>query len=107
MFRDFVRVVCTILRKDLRVWIQQPINMAATFVPALGLLLVTALGSATVGKSPVALVTLDHGSKGAQMQQIFHDDNVFRITDSALQQAQVLFKNIDVDASNTYPSDLT
>lgn len=107
MVRDFIRVVWAILRKDLRVWIQQPINMAATFVPALCFLMVTALGSVAVGRSPVALITLDHGAKGVQMQHIFHRADVFRITDATPQQAQDLFKNIQVVAIITIPADFT
>jgi len=41
------------------------------------------------------------------MQQIFHDADVFRITDATPQQAQVLFKNIDVVAIITIPVDFT
>jgi ABC-2 type transport system permease protein len=55
----------------------------------------------------VALVTLDHGSRGIQMQQIFHNAEVFRITDASPQQAQVLLKNIQVVAVITIPADFT
>lgn len=107
MFRDFIRVVWTILRKDLRIWIQQPTNMMATLVPALCFLLVTAVGSSAVGSSPVALVTLDHSAKGLQMQQIFHNADVFRITDATPAEAETLFKNIQVIAIITIPADFT
>ncbi len=107
MLGDFASAVWTILRHDLRIWIQQPINMTATLVPALCFLLITAIGSSAVGRSPVALVTLDHSSKGQQMQQIFHDADIFRVTDVTPEQAHALFKSIQVIAIITIPADFT
>jgi ABC-2 type transport system permease protein len=107
MIIDFLRATWTILKKDLQVWLHQPATMGATLFPALGFLLVGALGAAAVGRSPVALVTLDHGPKGIEMQQIFHEADVFRITDATPQQAQVLLKQIQVIAVITIPADFT
>lgn len=101
-----IRSVWAILRKDLRVWLRQPASAVATILP-LAFLLVEALGAAAVGRSPVALVTLDHSSKGIQMQQIFHQSDVFRITDASPQQAQTLLKDLDVVAVITIPADFT
>lgn len=106
-FIHFWWVTWTIFRKDVRIWLRQPATMAATIVPPLGLLLVGALGAAAVGRSPVALVTLDQGPKGVQMRQIFHDADVFRITDATPEQAQTLFNNIQVIAIITIPTDFT
>lgn len=103
----FLRTVWIVLWKDLRVWIRQPAGIAATFVPALGFLLVQALGAAAVGRSPVALVTLDHGAKGQQMQQIFHSADVFRVTDTTPQQARVMLNQVQVIAIITIPADFT
>jgi len=107
MLRSFFRALWVIARKDIRIYLRQPANISATFVPPLAFLLVGALGAAAVGRSPVALVTLDHGPKGIQMQQIFHNADVFRITDATPQQAQVLLHNIDVVAVITIPADFT
>jgi len=107
MVRNFVRTVYLILRKDLSLWIRQPINMAATFVPALAFLLVMAIGSASVGRSPVALITLDHGPKGLQMQQIFDHAGDFRVIDATPAKAQTLFKDVQVVAIVTIPADFT
>jgi ABC-2 type transport system permease protein len=104
---NFVHVVWTIMKKDLAVWLRQPATMGATFLPPLGFLLVQALGAVAVGRSPVALVTLDQGAKGVQMQQIFHQADVFRITDATPQQAQILLHNIQVIAVITIPADFT
>jgi ABC-2 type transport system permease protein len=107
MFRDFALSIWTIVKKDLRVWIRQPANIASTFVPALCFLLVSALGSAAVGRSPVALVTLDHALSAIQMQQIFHDSDAVSVIDATPASAQDLFKNIQVVAIITIPADFT
>ncbi len=73
MFIAFFRSIWVILRKDIRIWLRQPTNISATFVPPIGFLLVGALGAAAVGRNPVALVNLDHGARGVQMVQIFID----------------------------------
>src|SRR6266566_4858626 len=103
----FFHAIWIILRKDIRVLLRQPANIAATLVPPIAFLLVNALGAAAVGRNPVALVTLDQGVKGQQMAQIIHNANVFRITDASPTQAQVLLNNIDVAAIITIPADFT
>lgn len=104
MVCNFFRTVRAIAKKDLMTWLRQPANMAAIFVPAIGLLLVQALGSAAVGHSPVAFVQLDHGPQSVQMAQIFHHANVFRLTDADSEsQAKLLLKNLDVVAIITIP----
>jgi ABC-2 type transport system permease protein len=103
----FIHAVWIILRKDLRVWLRQPTTLGATFGPAIAFILLSALGSAAVGRSPVALVNLDHGAKGAQMVQIFHRADVFRVTDATPRQAQALYNSIDVVAIITIPADFT
>lgn len=107
MILNFFRPLWAIIRKDLAIWIRQPTNLTVTFVPAVAFLLVNALGAAAVGRNPVALVTLDHGPKGIQMQQIFHQTDVFRITDATPRQAELLLKNIQVVAVITIPADFT
>ena len=103
----FLRSVWAITRKDLRVWLSNRRNIAATVVPPIAFLLIQALGAVAVGRSPVALVTLDSGAKGQQMQQIFHNADVFRVTDATPAQAATLYKNIQVIAIITIPSDFT
>jgi len=104
---NFLRIVWIVLKKDVRVWLRQPVNLAVIFIPALGFLLVSALGTAAVGRSPVALVTLDQGPKGIQMQHIFHAADVFRITDATPEQARQLYNEIQVVAIITIPADFT
>ena len=107
MISTFIRSVWAIYRKDLAVWWQNRLNVVVGFIPILSLVLLEALGAASVGHSPVALVTLDHGPQGRQMQQIFHKADVFRITDATPQQAQELLDNVLVVAVITIPADFT
>ncbi len=103
----FFSIVWTILRKDIRVWLRQPTNIMVTFIPPVGFLLVSALGTAAVGRSPVALVTLDQGARGQQMAQILHSADVFRITDATPTEAQTLYNTVRVVAIITIPADFT
>src|SRR5579859_2951781 len=107
MITRFFHAAWVIFRKDIRVLLRQPATIAATLLPPLAFLLVGALGAAAVGRSPVALVTLDSSAKGQQMAQIIHNADVFRITDATPSQAQSLLNNIDVVAVITIPADFT
>src|SRR5437870_1776266 len=107
MMTAFFHAIWVILRKDIRIFLRQPVNIAVTLLPPIGFLLVNALGAVAVGRNPVALVTLDQGVKGQQMEQIIHNADVFRITDATPAQAQVLLNNIDVAAIITIPADFT
>jgi ABC-2 type transport system permease protein len=103
----FIRAAWAIYRKDLALWRHNPGILIATLIsPVLLLGLGVVLGAA-VGNSPVALVTLDPGPLGQQMQQIFHQANVFRITDASPEQVQMLLTNLDVAAVITIPADFT
>ena len=104
---NFLRSIWVIFRKDLSVWSRNRLNIAVSILPVLTILLVNGLGSVAVGRSPVALVTLDHGPKGQEMQQIFHQANVFQITDATPQQAQALLANLEVVAVITIPANFT
>ena len=103
----FFQAIWIIFRKDLRVILRQPVNIAATLLPPLAFVLVNALGAAAVGRNPVALVTLDQGAKGQQMAQIIHNADVFRITDATPAQAKALLDNVQVAAIITIPADFT
>ncbi len=103
----FFHATWVILIKDLQVWLRQPVTIAATFVPPLVFLLVQAIGSAAVGRSPVALVVLDSGPQGAQIAQAIRQADVFRLQEVDAARAQLLLKNIDVVAVVTIPADFS
>ena len=107
MLRAFVRAVWTICKKDLRIWLHQPANVAITVLPALALLAISALSAGAVGRSPVALVTLDSGTKGQQMAQIIRQADLFRVSNATLAQAHDLYQNLDVVAILTIPANFT
>jgi ABC-type multidrug transport system permease subunit len=107
ILRAFVRAVWTICKKDLRVWLRHPSNVAITVLPALALLAVSALSAGAVGRSPVALVTLDHGLRGQQMAQIIHQADLFRVSDATPTQAKASYHNLDVVAILTIPANFT
>ena len=96
-----------IFKKDLAVWWHNRRNVVASVVPVLSLLLIAALGAVAVGRSPVALVTLDAGPKGQEMRQIFQQADVFRITDATPQQARELLRSLQVVAVITISADFT
>src|SRR5690348_14021834 len=107
MSASFFRTIWAIFRKDIAVWWNNRRNVTATLIPPLVFLLVQAVGAVAVGRSPVALVTLDNGPQGRLMQQIFHQADVFRITDATPQQAQTLLDHIQIIAVITIPADFT
>src|SRR5215470_17881637 len=94
----FVRSIWVIFQKDLRVWWRNPLNIVASLLPVLTILLINGLGTVAVGRAPVALVTLDHGPKGQEMQQIFHQAELYRIPDATPELAQAEHQNEEVSA---------
>jgi hypothetical protein len=66
----FVNAVWAIYRKDLAVWQHNPGILIATIISPLLFFLLLTVEVGAVGLSPVALVTLDTGASGIQMQQI-------------------------------------
>jgi ABC-2 type transport system permease protein len=101
---EFFRLTWLIMRKDLRVYLRQPTNLAVTFLPPLFLLLVQALGAAAVGRSPVALVTQDSGTQSQLIVQAIRTADVFRLSEVGAAQAKALLKNLDVVAVITIPA---
>src|SRR6266700_8014942 len=99
--------IWTICRNTISAWIRHPSYILAALIPCLAFLLVEFLASTVVSHSPIALVTLDHRPLGQKMQYIFHQADVFRITDATPQQAQELYNNIQVAAIITIPADFT
>ncbi|QBD81726.1 ABC transporter permease [Ktedonosporobacter rubrisoli] len=107
MMAIFWRSLLSICKKDTQVWLRHPSTVLVTFLPAIALLLLTALGSAAVGHSPVALVLQDQGAAGQKIDKIFHDADIFQIYDVDEQQAQALMHNVDIAAIIVIPGDFT
>ncbi len=98
------RIIWAIMRKDILIWLRTPTNIAATILPALALLLIQALGSAAVGRSPVALVVADPGPQAAQIATSIQHADVFRLTVTNSTRAQILLHDLQVVAIITVPA---
>lgn len=103
----WLRVVWAIARKDLRVLSRQPANIAALALPTLAFLFIQALGSAAVGKSPVALVVQDTGPQGQQIARSIENADVFRLQVVTAPTARHLLDTLDVVAVITIPADFS
>src|SRR5258708_31111841 len=105
MLRAFVRAVWTICKKDVRVWLRQPANVAITVLPALALLFVDALSAGAGGRRPGALGTLAQGAPGQQMAQGIPHAGPFRRRDATPPHGQPLFQKPCAVATPTIPPD--
>ena len=61
--------IWAIVKKDLMVWIRNPIRIVVTLVPSLVLLLILVLQGAAVQGYPVAIVNSDHGAAAQKFLQ--------------------------------------
>ncbi len=61
-------------RNDLAVWLRSPAAIAAALLPALGMGILVAVLTNSVGQQPVALVTQSKGRLGARMGKILEAD---------------------------------
>jgi len=104
---NFLRITWAIFYKDIRVWLRQPANVAATVIPPLAFLFIQALGAAAVGRSPVALVNLDSGPQGAKIVAAIRQADVFRLQETDAVHAQTLLKDLGVVAIVTIPADFS
>jgi ABC-2 type transport system permease protein len=105
---SFFRATWAMYRHDLAILLRKPLIMAASFTPALLImLLIWAETAATGSRDPVALVTLGTGPQAQGMQQIFEGSDAFRLTDANPKQAQALLKKLDVMAIVTIPANFT
>ncbi len=107
MLWRFFSTLFVIARKDMRIWLRQPTNIAATVIPPLAFLLIQALGAAAVGRSPVALVVQDPGPQAAQVAGAIREADVFRLREVDAARGRVLLKNLDVVAIITIPPDFS
>ena len=107
MLSSLFRTIWAITKKDLTIWRRNRAAAVATILPPLAFILVEALGSAAVGRSPVALVVQDRGSAGAQMATALRDADVFRLREVAAPEATALYRDLQVVAIITIPPDFS
>ena len=63
-----------VARNDLAVWLRSPAALAAALFPALGMGVLVAVLTSSVGQQPVALVVQGHGRFGERMARIIKGD---------------------------------
>ncbi|MGH2507270.1 MAG: ABC transporter permease [Ktedonobacteraceae bacterium] len=107
MFFTFWNRAWVICQKDIRVWLRHPTFVLVTIIPALAILLLTSLGAAAVGHTPIALVVQDTRADGQEMARIFQNANIFQVSVVNAQQAQQMYKSVAIAAIITIPSDFT
>lgn len=105
--RGTMRRIWAICRNTIGTWLRNGGFIAAAFAPGALYYLIEILMAAAVAHSRVALVNLDNGQQGRQMQQIFHQADVFRISDATPAEAQDMLQNIQVAAIITIPADFS
>jgi ABC-2 type transport system permease protein len=97
-------VIC---KKDLQVWLRQPISIIGSLLVPVTYFLVVYLGAQAVGHNPVAIVNLDHGRVGAQIVQAINDADVFRVNLVSRKRAKELYDNLQVASIITIPPDFS
>jgi ABC-type multidrug transport system permease subunit len=103
----FFSSIWVICKKDLLVWLRQPLSILGTLLVPISYFLVVYLGAQAVGRNPVAVVNLDQGRVGTQIVQAIIDADVFRVNVVTQQQARELYDNLQVASIITIPPDFS
>jgi ABC-2 type transport system permease protein len=104
---ESIPVILSICRNTITVWLRNRSLIAASLLPPIAFLFAGFYAAAAVSHSPVALVNLDPGAEGTRMAAIFHSSDLFRLTDTNPERAQILLKNLRVAAVITIPADFS
>ena len=99
-----LRVIRSVIRKDVLEWLHQPRQIFVTILPTFGLLFVLVLGAAAVGTNKVALVVLSSGPHTDQMVQALEDQDAYVITRTTSDDAENLISNLKIEAVITIPA---
>lgn len=101
-----IRQLWGVARNDLTVWRHSPSAIAAALLPALGMGLLVALLTASVGQQPVALVVDGQGPQARDMAHLIEaDSEAFLLTRMAHPDAEQALKNLKVAGMIVIPSD--
>ena len=90
-------------RKDLTVYLRQWKTILTSLVMPATYVLVALLGSAAVGRNPVALVVEDRGSVATHMAQALVASDVFRVSQVSAPTAEAMYDSLQVGAIVTIP----
>src|SRR5262249_16387158 len=72
--REMIRAPWGVARNDLAVWLRSPAAIAAALLPALGMGVLVAMLTASVGQQPVALVVQGEGRFAHRMARMIKAD---------------------------------
>lgn len=100
-------VIWTISKKDIRIWLRQPVLLFSSLLVPLSYFLVVWLGAQAVGRNPVALVNEDQGPEGARIVQALQHADVFRLSVVDANEAQNLYDQLQVAAVITIAPDFS
>ena len=103
-----LRVLWTIAKKDLQVWLRHPVLLIGSLLVPMSYFLVVFLGAQAVGQNPAAVVNLDQGPIGAQIVQAIITSDVFRVQIvQTPAEAENLYNQLSVAAVITIPPEFS
>lgn len=97
--------IWAIVRKDISVWLRQPVTIAATILPALILIAIIYVTAAAVGRNPVDLVIQEHGPYASQLVSVLNNSEAFAVKrETTAAQASADLSDLAVAAVITIPA---
>lgn len=101
-----IRAIWGMARNDLAVWMRSPAAMAAALFPALGMGVLVAVLTNSVGQQPVALVVQGHGRMAARMSRtILADVDAYLLQEMTAAEAEDALGDQRVAAIIVIPED--
>ena len=101
-----LRAIWGMARNDLAVWMRSPAAIAAALLPALGMGVLVAMLTASVGKQPTALVIESEGRFATRMARLIAGDkDAYQIEKMTAEQAEKAFGEQRVAAVVRIPAD--
>jgi ABC-2 type transport system permease protein len=98
--------VWTIARHDVRLWLRSPGLIAASIVPAVGMGLLVAVLTLSIGRQPVALVQDDHGPLADHIAHLLEvDDEAYVVQRMGRADADRALRELRVAAVVVIPAD--
>src|SRR5262245_26883977 len=101
-----MRAIWAIAWHDLRLWLRSPGLVAASILPALGMGLVVAALTLSIGKQPVVLVQEGHGPLAEHMTHLIEaDDEAYLVRRGDRGEAQRALDDLRAAAVIVVPRD--
>jgi ABC-2 type transport system permease protein len=101
-----VRAICGMAMNDLAVWLRSPAAIAAALLPALGMGVLVAVLTASVGRQPVGLVVQGEGRFAERMARLIEGDNdAYQLQRMTVDAAESAFGDQRIAAIIVVPAD--